>query len=803
MDQRDAQKQRPANRLAGSSSPYLLQHAHNPVDWRPWGAEAIEEARARDMPIFLSVGYSSCYWCHVMERQVFENPEIGALMNERFINIKVDREQRPDVDEVYMLATQLLTRQGGWPNSVFLTPDLEPFYAGTYFGPEDQHGRPGFPRLIAVLHDAWTNRRSEVEQQGSAVADAIRQSLAGRLERIDPIPLQRAMVDHVVEALARSFDAEHGGFGLAPKFPQGFTYPFLLDVHARTGDATTLRMAAHSLTRIACGGIHDQIGGGFHRYATDARWRVPHFEKMLYNQSELLTSFAMAHRATGDELMRQAAEGILDFLAREMTGDAGQFFSALDAETDATEGKFYVWTEAQIHEALGEEDAALFLRTHGLEPPPNFPGHRHPEGGAVYLLDAPERLAASMGIEHTDLLARLERIRKTLLEARSQRERPFLDNKVIAAWNGMMIDACARAATLLESDRALAMAKQAATFVMESMMRGDGRLNRIWREGAAEVDAFHEDAVFVAQGLVSLHRATGDAKWLEAGVRLMEQAEDLFADPDGAGYFFAEPDDLLIARVKSMSDGATPSGNSGAAHVMLDLQEFTGDSRWLERADRLLNGFSGLMAASPEGLLHMIHAVERRLNIDGQGDGAKAVGKTVFAENKREPSGTDSAGSLSKVRAQGFVSQSAVRPGDTFAAALVLEIEEGWHLNANPPSAPFIVPTVMDVRTDGERAVERLDIKYPTGEPIEFEFMDGPLDVYHGRAVIIARLRAPADLSPDSDSPLRLRLLYNVQACDTGTCLTPEQGEMLIETPIAAQGQAIEAQHADIFGLRD
>ena len=471
-DERAAQPRAHTNRLANSTSPYLLQHAHNPVDWYPWGPEALERAKKEDKPIFLSVGYSTCYWCHVMEREVFENEAIAALMNERFICIKVDREERPDLDEIYMMATQLMTQHGGWPNSVFLTPDLKPFFAGTYFGPTDQPGRPGFRTLVTQLGQAWTTQRDEINEVSGRAADAIRNVLGERLAAIPKATLDAALVDSAVQEIAASYDPRDGGFGLAPKFPSDFYYSFLLDVHARRAsagdqDEATLAMVTGTLDAMAAGGIHDHVGGGFHRYATDGQWKVPHFEKMLYNQAHLAVAYLDAYAATGEARHADAARGIFRFVGEVFTGPQGQFYSALDAETDAVEGAYYVWTREEITRVLGDKDAAAFLSAFELADVPIFPGHKHPEGGTL--------VRKARGQANTPEIAAML---AKLAEVRKARKLPRLDDKAIASWNGMMIDAYARGAEVLKDDAYRAAAAKAAEFVLTFMRTPDGRLVR-------------------------------------------------------------------------------------------------------------------------------------------------------------------------------------------------------------------------------------------------------------------------------------------------------------------------------------
>jgi uncharacterized protein YyaL (SSP411 family) len=530
---------RHTNRLAQSTSPYLLQHAHNPVDWYPWGPEALERARTKDKPIFLSVGYSTCYWCHVMEREVFENEEIARLMNERFICIKVDREERPDLDEIYMMATQLMTQHGGWPNSVFLTPDLKPFFAGTYFGPKDQPGRPGFGTLVTQLGEAWKTQRDKIDEVSGRAADAIRSILGERLASIPAATLDGALVDAAVRQIAASHDPRDGGFGLPPKFPSDFYYSFLLDVHERReaagqADDQTLAMVTRTLDAMAAGGTHDHVGGGFHRYSTDGQWKVPHFEKMLYNQAHLAVAYLDACAATGEVRFADTARGIFSFVAAVFTGPDGQFYSALDAETDAVEGAYYVWTRDEITRVLGDKDAAAFLAVFALANVPHFPGHKHPEGGAV--------VRKARGVANSP---EIEAMLGKLASARQNRTLPRLDDKAIAAWNGMMIDAYARGSEVLKEDSYRAAAAKAATFVLDRMRTRDGRLLRSVRVVAdakrqpPSQEGFLEDYAFVIRGLLALERVETDSasktRWLAAARTLAVKADELIWDKVSGG----------------------------------------------------------------------------------------------------------------------------------------------------------------------------------------------------------------------------------------------------------------------------
>lgn len=789
----DAIPPKHTNRLADTTSPYLLQHAHNPVDWYPWGPEALERAKKEDKPIFLSVGYSTCYWCHVMEREVFENEAIAKLMNERFVCIKVDREERPDLDEIYMTATQLMTQHGGWPNSVFLTPDLKPFFAGTYFGPTDQPGRPGFGTLVTQLGEAWKNQRDKINEVSGRAADAIRNILGERLASIPKASVDAALVDSAVQQIAASYDPRDGGFGLAPKFPSDFYYSFLLDVHARRvaggdKDTATLAMVTGTLDAMAAGGIHDHVGGGFHRYSTDGQWKIPHFEKMLYNQAQLATPYLDAYAMTHEERYAETARGIFRFVGEVFTGPQGQFYSALDAETDAVEGAYYVWTRERITSVLGDADSSEFLSVLEIADVPTFPEHKHPEGGTLV---AKARGAASPPGMHT-MLDRLAAARRT-------RKLPRLDDKAIAAWNGMMIDAFARGAEVLKDDAYRASAVKAAEFVLEHMRTRDGRLIRSVRvaagaEGkkAAPQEAFLEDYAFVIRGLLALHRierdASAKARWLDAAKSLAAKADELFLDRDG-GYFFAQQQPDLIARGKDMGDNATPGGNSVMAHDLLDLWRATGDAAYRSQAEGVLKAFSGSMAQAPRGSVHMVHALHRWLTMTGGATAQDVQAGRGAGPASASPAAAGPTDSLAHVKLEASVEPTTAAAGETVTVTVTLRIDDGWHVNSHPASAEFLIPTTLDVRAaaPGGKGVvpdlDLVDVKYPAASKLKAEGLGtGEINVYSGVARLIATVRLPKDAP--AGKPFVLRVLTTLQACsDKGVCLTPAEwtGEVVVD----------------------
>jgi uncharacterized protein YyaL (SSP411 family) len=589
-----------ANRLADQTSPYLLQHAHNPVDWYPWGAEALERARSQDRPIFLSIGYAACHWCHVMERESFENAEIAALMNEHFISVKVDREERPDLDDVYMAAVQAMTGSGGWPMSVFLTPDLKPFFGGTYFPPDDRHGMAGFPRVLAAVADAYRTRRADVEEQAGTLASHLQAQLAPPAGGTDP---ERQLLDAAAARVAASFDATHGGFGGAPKFPAPMTLEFLLRAWRGSGDAATLGMVTRTLDAMADGGIHDQLGGGFARYSTDAVWLVPHFEKMLYDNALLAHAYLEGHRATGSQRYADVARSTLDFMLAELLTDDGGFASALDADSEGVEGRFYVWSYDEFMAVLsdaGLDDAdRRFLADYwGLTAAGNWEGTNIPHRPAD--ADAPGEL--------------LERGRSALLAARAARTRPARDDKQIAAWNGLALRALAHAALVLGDERYAAASQTLVAFIEGQLLRVDDRLWRTARDGRAHTPAFAEDYLAVADGLLVAHGALGSAGPLLLARRLADRAvADFWDEPTGTFLDTSAEHDRTVAQPRGLVDNATPSANSLAADVLQRLALLTGEASYARRADAILRAISPALDRQPSAFGRMLAAADRRL----------------------------------------------------------------------------------------------------------------------------------------------------------------------------------------------
>ena len=591
-----------SNRLLGETSPYLRQHAHNPVDWYPWGDEALAVARQQNKPILLSVGYSACHWCHVMERESFENPEIAALMNRLFVNIKVDREERPDLDEIYMGAVQAMTGSGGWPMTVFLTPDLRPFYGGTYYPPEDRYGRVGFPRVLRSVAGFYRDKPDQVEGQASRLVDSLRQN-SRLLTPQDQVG--EGLVEHAVQQWESQFDRDQGGFGQAPKFPPSMAISLLLRHYSQSGDAQVLHMACHTLDKMARGGLYDHLGGGFHRYSVDAQWLVPHFEKMLYDNALLTWTYLEAYQVTGSPLYRQVVEETLDYVRREMVlAEEGGFCAAQDADTEGEEGKFFVWRPEEVEKVLGAENARLFMQYYDVSPQGNFEGK-----SILHIADEIADCAQSLGVGQEDLAAVLKAARPSLFAARKQRVAPGRDDKVLVAWNGLMISAMARAYQVLGRAEDLAAAQKAGRFILAQMVV-DGQLLHTYKDGKARLGAYQDDYACLLVGLLDLYEADFELSWLEAAQRLSEGMLARFWDQREGGFFYTEAGAAdIIVRSKNPFDNATPSGNGMATLALLRLGTMTAQAGLLEKAEQTLKLFSGLLRRAPTAFPQMLNAL--------------------------------------------------------------------------------------------------------------------------------------------------------------------------------------------------
>jgi uncharacterized protein len=592
-----------ANRLANETSPYLLQHKDNPVDWYPWGEEALKRAREEDKPVLLSVGYSACHWCHVMERESFEDDETARMMNEHFVNIKVDREERPDIDSIYMAAVQALTRHGGWPMTVFLTPDGAPFYGGTYFPPVPSRGMPSFQQLLLSVADAYENRRDEVMQSAESVREYLRASTGAVMPEAESAGTE--LLDRAGAALLSQLDRRFGGFGGAPKFPQAMNLEVLLRHHHRTGDRSALDGVELTLRQMANGGIYDQLGGGFARYSVDAYWLVPHFEKMLYDNALLSRLYLETYQATGDAFYRRIAEETLDYVLRDMTSEEGGFYSAEDADSEGEEGKFYVWTPDELEEALGPEDAGLAARYWDVTERGNFEGKN-----ILHVPRPPEAVADEFGLSPEELWERILKIRAKLFAAREERVRPGRDEKVLAAWNGLMLRSFALAARITGREDYRDAAVQNATFLVEKL-KEDGRIHRSYKDGRARFNGYLEDYAMVADGLVALYEATFETRWLVEADTLFDAVSELFWDGEKRAFYDTPADhEELVTRPRDVYDNAAPSGTSVATEVLLKLALLLDRNDYRQLAEDVLEELGGGMEKVPGAFGRLLCALD-------------------------------------------------------------------------------------------------------------------------------------------------------------------------------------------------
>jgi uncharacterized protein YyaL (SSP411 family) len=593
------------NRLINETSPYLLQHAHNPVDWYPWGPEALEKAHNHNKPIFLSIGYAACHWCHVMEKESFENEAIAAIMNEHFINIKVDREERPDLDSIYMEAVVAMTGQGGWPMSVWLTPEGVPFYGGTYFPPTDRMGMPSFPRVLESLAHTYQRQNSQIYEQGAQLLSRMAMSLPlNGSQNLNP-----ATPTAAIDNLLRHIDYTHGGTSGAPKFPQPMIYDFLLHAYYRTKNEKYLNVVELTLQKMAEGGIYDQLGGGFHRYSTDALWLAPHFEKMLYDNALLARLYLHAYQITAKPLYKRIVEETLDYVIREMTDDSGGFYATQDADSEGEEGKFFVWRPTQIKKILGETAGDHFCRVYDVTTMGNWEGH------SILRRTRPlADIAAEVGLSLEALQSELTASRAKLFAHRETRIKPARDEKIITAWNGIMLAAFAEAGRVLQRDDYLAVAEKNARFIKSTLLHQENRLYRTWKDGQAKLMGYLEDYAFTAQGLLTLYQANFDETWFSLAQNLMTTLLTHFTDHEHGGFYDTATDhESLVVRPKTLQDNAIPCGNSMAVRVLLDLAAYTGDNRYHSPALTALSALQDVLTQYPLGFGYWLGNLELAL----------------------------------------------------------------------------------------------------------------------------------------------------------------------------------------------
>jgi uncharacterized protein YyaL (SSP411 family) len=801
---------RHANRLARETSPYLLLHAHNPVDWYAWSPEVFERAKREGKPIFLSIGYSSCHWCHVMERLVFENEEIARVMNANFINVKVDREERPDVDDVYMTAYLVYAQaagsgdSGGWPLSMFLTPDGKPFAGGTYFPPQDRAGQMGFTTVLSRVNNAWQADRASVQKSADAICDEVR-----RLTRAGfnpaPIKLDRGLVTATVKSLVESRDSEFGGIDFdphepnAPKFPEPAKLA-LLEFGARySNDQQADGVVTNTLDHIAAGGIVDHLAGGFHRYSTDRRWHVPHFEKMLCDQAQLAELFADVYHRTGKREYRRVAEQAFTFVLREMADPAGGFISSLDAQTDGVEGVYYVWTPAEVDAVLGARDGSLFRRAFGLDDPKEF------EPGFVLRRTASvETLGHDLHVTPEEVEARLNDARARLLLKRQTRRPVARDDKVLAAWNGLMIGALARGSQNLGNDAYLHAAEKAANFVLDRMRSPKGELLRTYRAGQAKIPGYLEDYAYLSEGLLALFAATHEPRWQQAARSLTDEQIRLFWDEQSKGFYFTSKDhEALIARTRNAFDAALPSANAVSVRNLIRLASLSGDAHYRELARQTLEAFAPSLAKAPRSLPVMALALEEYLdNPDFRASHTRSradanLEETAVLQASGEDAPTTNSVPASRntvVTAKAFLSVDKLPPGGTCRFVVYVSIKDGWHINTNQIAEDWQIPTELTVAS--KQGVTVAKLSYSPGKLTQLPGMEKPLTVYEKSAEIRGVLVVPAESAGQADN-LQFQLKY--QACNARGCEPPAKVKLAGKVEIAPNLKSVQARNPNLF----
>ena len=835
------------NRLSRESSPYLLLHAHNPVDWYPWGAEAFEKAKEENKLIFLSVGYSSCYWCHVMERLVFSNQKIASFMNKHFINVKVDREERPDVDEIYM--TSLIVYQqasgtgggGGWPLSLFLTPEGNPIAGATYLPPEDTaDGRIGFLSAANQVNNLWINEEGKLRGSADLLASEVRRLTGPQLvvEQIEPSgDLVRAAIDEIIQ----HYDPEFGGVDFkpskpnSPRFPQVPRLQLLLASYNAQADPELLKVITHSLTAMARGGIRDHLGGGFHRYSTDRQWHVPHFEKMLYDQAQLLQLYVQAALITKEPLFAEVAAEIADFVKRELTLPDGGFCSALDAETNTIEGEYYVWSPEQMIQILGQTDADLFMATYGMKNKNPF------EHGYVLHLPASRSTAGNSAERPSpEFSDRIASCKTKLLAARNLRERPLLDDKVLTEWNAMMIEALAVSSQLPGRESDLVAAKTAADFLLQNLRKEDGTLYRSWRQGRAVYEAYLDDYAFLVSALIQLHKVTDEAKWLNSAEQLVKTQIDLFYDQDLKTFFYtSRHHEKLIARTSSAYDSTFASGGSVTIRNLQQLQGLqaavlTFTSGYTELADAALSKMLPVLKQSPAACAGVALALHHSLlenpsavrlarpagifardilltsanpanqsfsktdqrTTDAQKTDSNAAGSsTLFKPVFPEPNpSSDEEKKERPIQAKIYPMFDKLERGGKCPIAVQLIIDKPWHINANPSNPDFLVPT--ELKVSSKQKIKMTLVKYPEHELLKVDGEPNPYHVYGGTVTIYGLLEIdPAEAADFGELEIRI----NYQACNDGTCLKPDKIVLKGKLPLINPGEPIREINKDKF----
>ena len=813
-----------ANRLAKESSPYLLLHAHNPVDWYPWGPEAFEKAKKEGKLIFLSVGYSSCYWCHVMERNVFTNEAIAKTLNENFVCIKVDREERPDIDDIYMTALQVYYQMigspsnGGWPLSIFMTPDGKPVAGGTYFPPEDTNGSQGFSTVLERLMDLWKNKHDQMEGNADIIAKETRRLMRPKVS-LKQVPVDEKLVETAFLAISSSFDPDFGGIDFNPKRPDGPKFPtptkltFIQHSLQQMPNAEIAQQLDLTLMQIACGGIRDHVGGGFHRYSVDRRWDVPHFEKMLYDQAQLADVYVEAYRTTSqppnkpNSLYKQVAEELFQFVAREMTAPDGGFYSALDAETDGIEGEYFVWEATELDKVLGAT-AKPFKEAYRVKDLPDF------EHGNVLRL-SPRRLpqpistTASVaektpsGSERDEFTSS----RQKLLEVRNKRKRPLRDEKILTCWNGLMIGAYARAAAPLQHPEYIVIAEKAANFLLSNARDSQGRLLHTYTNGQAKLNAYLDDYAFLIDGLLALHNATEDAKWLKAAKQLQDEQLRSFMDETNGGFFFtSHHHEELLARTKNSYDGVLPAGNSVSARNLIKLAKLTGISAYREEARATIELFASNIEQTPRGLANLALAARELLESEAGAKGTSTNERSQIipaggSDEKKVPNEPLVVFADSKVQkndelvtGRAYLSTDKLPAGTTCKLIVLLDVKEGWHINQNPPMPDHLIPT--KVSSKSKLSVKLSDLKYPEGHGFKFDGEDMEAMVYEGEVAIRGILTVPESAAGQTDE---LEITITYQACNDTGCRPPKTIKLTNKLAVSKPGDSVKPINTRLF----
>ncbi len=740
------------NRLGETTSPYLLQHQHNPVNWYPWGEDAFEAARAQNKPIFLSIGYSTCYWCHVMERECFEDQEVADVLNEHFISIKVDREERPDVDEIYMTAVQLITRgRGGWPISLFLEPEqLRPFFGGTYFPKYDSSGRRGFISTMNFIAQKWQDENDSVLQQAALVGDAISTRLSTKQT---PVPLDASVIDSGTTSLLSRYDSTRGGYSNAPKFPMPSYLDFLMETSWDTQFVKT--SVTNTLNQMSMGGMYDQVGGGFHRYSTDAKWLVPHFEKMLYDNGQLVSTYAQAYKRTGDPVYAKVIEETLNYVDRELRIPEGGFLSAQDAESNHLEGETYLWRKSEIEQALTEagmeKDIAFTLEVYGVDLGTNFQDPHHPEvppANVLYLTSHPDELAKKFGMTYLEFQQRLDAINAALLAVRDTRDQPSTDDKVITAWNGMMISGYADAGRILKNQEWMNRAQQAATFILQNLRTDSGKLLRTWRNGKGGTEAFLIDYSALIHGLLAIYRANESQEVLKQATELYDTAKELFYAQNDGWYDTEEGQSDLFVRTRAQSDGAMPAATSLILLDQIDLAQVTQNPIYLEDALQTLESESQLLTAAPLAAVVATRGLHTLLQTHPE--------KFTYET-------TDIATSDSPVTLSCEPSTLSIAKGGKASISVQLKLSEGWHVNAHSPGSEYAIPLSFSVLNENVT----LSASWPKGKKLVSA--GERVVVYSGTEVLI-----PVSISADKNAAGPVSISVTWQACNEDSCLAPE-----------------------------